>query len=166
MKNGVAILALVLSGCMASTGTVWVCSTKTCATGWYHTDGTVKTASHAFLQGTDVEIKTELGYTDRGVVASHEGIDTATVVAEPYRSDVCYSDAEVGDRIRILVYKGILFGKVTGIRDGHYIIDANGAMLGDSGSPVIDRRGCIIGQLMGFLGESILVVKTPMNKRL
>jgi hypothetical protein len=159
-----ATLFIVLTGCMASTGAVWVCSTNTCATGWYHNDGTVKTASHAFLQGTDVEIKTELGYSDRGVVSSHDGVDTATVVAEPYRSDVCYSDAKVGDRIRILVYKGVLFGKVTGIREDHYIIDANGAMLGDSGSPVIDRRGCIIGQLMGFLDGSVLAVKTSENK--
>jgi hypothetical protein len=166
MKTVFATLFLFLNGCMAaSTGSVWVCSANTCATGWYHTDGTVKTASHAFLQGTDVEIKTELGYSDRGVVASHDGLDTATIVAEPYKTKACYESVEIGEFVRILVYKGMASGRISGIREGgdYYIIDSDGIMLGDSGSPVINKRGCIIGQVMGLLDGSVIVVKTPMN---
>jgi hypothetical protein len=166
MKNVLAILTLLLTGCVASTNPIWVCSANKCATGWYHNDGTIKTAAHAFLQGTNVEVKTELGYSDQGIVLSHEGLDTATVVAEPYRSDACYSDAKIGDRVRILVYKGMVSGRVSGIREGgdYYIIDADGIMPGDSGSPVVNREGCIVGQVMGFLDGLIIVVKTSENK--
>lgn len=173
--NRIASLVILLfvlslsSGC-ASVQAIKVCSvpnpethSSTCATGYYDNDGSIVTAAHAFLEGTPVDIQTEIGYTDRAVVLSHTGIDTAVVVGEPYYSDACYTNADAEDSVMIAVYKGVVIGTVEAVREFGYIVDTNGVVLGDSGSAVIARNGCIIGQVMGIYDGAVVVVKTHKN---
>lgn len=168
------ILLFVLSlsqGC-SSVQAIKVCSvpnpetySSTCATGYYDNDGSIVTAAHAFLAGTQVDVQTEVGYSERAEVVEHTGLDTAIVLGNEqwYKSKACYTDSKPGDWITIMVYKGVVTGKVEAVRQFGYIVDTNGVVLGDSGSAVLARNGCIIGQVIGIYDGAVVVVKTHKN---